>query len=223
MMVGILLAAGASTRMGSPKALRAAGRESYLVRGVRRLWTACDSVVVVLGSRGPVIRRRAELEFERLVAAGKLHQDLVRSGRTRAHGLEAQFVQNREWSKGMLSSVREGLKAARDLDPEGVFVLPVDHPDVKPATIASLAVLLRGALASSRTRKERAAFAYALVPRHGRRRGHPIAMSPALAWAVLADREARDLSDGVRRNARLVGYVDVADAGIGRNVNTPND
>jgi hypothetical protein len=32
---------------------------------------------------------------------------------------------------------------------------------------------------------------------------------------------ARDLSDGIRRNARLVGYLDVADKGIVANHNTP--
>jgi len=58
-MAGVLLAAGASTRMGHPKALAAAGRESFLVRGVRNLWSACDAVMVVLGSRAPVVRRRA--------------------------------------------------------------------------------------------------------------------------------------------------------------------
>jgi CTP:molybdopterin cytidylyltransferase MocA len=223
MMVGILLAAGASTRMGSHKALRRSGRESFLVRGVRALWTSCDAVVVVLGSRGPIVRRHAEVEFERLVANGGLQQDLVRAKRSGSKGLEAQFVQNRDWQSGMLSSVRVGLKAARDLSPEGLLVLPVDHPDVKPATVASLAELLRAALAASRTRRERASFAYALVPRHKHRRGHPLAISPALASSILADREAIDLSDSVRRCARLVGYVDVNDPGVTRNHNTPRD
>ena len=66
-------------------------------------------------------------------------------------------------------------------------------------------------------------LAYALVPRYRRRRGHPVALSPALARAVAADRDAGDLSDAVRRNARLVGYLDCADAGVVRNRNQPGD
>ncbi len=61
------------------------------------------------------------------------------------------------------------------------------------------------------------------MPRHRRRRGHPLALSPALAAAIAADRQAEDLSDAVRRNARLVGYLDVDDPGVLRNVNRPGD
>src|SRR5262249_2244619 len=63
MMVGVLLAGGASKRMGRPKALVKADAESFLARGVRRLWTACDSVVVVLGSGAREIRGKTEHEF----------------------------------------------------------------------------------------------------------------------------------------------------------------
>jgi hypothetical protein len=40
---------------------------------------------------------------------------------------------------------------------------------------------------------------------------------------VIADRGARDLSDAVRRNARLVGFLDCADPGVVRNRNRPED
>jgi hypothetical protein len=48
-----------------------------------------------------------------------------------------------------------------------------------------------------------------------------VALSLALADAVRRDRGARDLGDGIRRNARLVGYLDVADKGVTSNRNTP--
>ncbi len=63
-------------------------------------------------------------------------------------------------------------------------------------------------------------FAYALVPRHKGRRGHPLVLSPSLARAIAKDTEAEDLGDAVRRNARLVGYLDVADKGVLVNRNT---
>jgi hypothetical protein len=50
-----------------------------------------------------------------------------------------------------------------------------------------------------------------------------VVLSPALARAVAGDRGAADLSDAVRRNARLVGYLDCVDAGVVRNRNHPED
>ena len=223
MIVGVLLAAGASSRMGRPKALVPAGGESFVAHGIRHLWSACDRVVIVLGAAAPGIRRETERELERLAWAGRL-------GRARAPGsgpapdhLEARFVDNRAWKQGMLSSARAGLREALRARPEAVLVLPVDHPAVRPETVADLARVLMGALAACRTPGDRARFSYALIPRHRRRRGHPIALSPALARAVAADAAAQDLSDGLRRNARLVGYLDVSDKGVIRNRNTPDD
>ena len=221
MNVGVLLAAGASRRMGQSKPLVRSGRQSFLAAGLRNLWSACDAVVVVLGSGAPRVRIAVEAEFEHLVRGGKLARDLASARRHGARGLEARFVVNRRWREGMLSSVRAGLTTALALDPALVLVLPVDHPSVRPTTVQALAGAMGEALGAFGRRRERAAFAYALVPRHRRRRGHPIALSPALARAIAADRGASDLSDAVRRNARLVGYLDGADAGIVRNRNTP--
>lgn len=222
-LTGVLLAAGAGTRMGHPKALAKSGQDSFLVRGVRTLWSACDGVTVVLGSRAPIVRRRAEIEFQRLVSEGRLHAELTPRRNHPARTLEAHFVNHRRWQEGMLSSVKEGLRAARELGADGILILPVDHPDVRPDTVRALGTLLAEAIAACRTRRERAAFSYALVPRHGGHRGHPLAVTRALADAIAGDRGATDLSDAVRRNARLVGYVDVRDAGVLRNRNSPGD
>jgi len=209
--------------MGRPKALAKAGDDSFLIRCVRTLWTACDGVTVVLGSRAPIVRRRAELEFERLVSEGRMHAELTPARRGASRRLEAQFITNRKWQEGMLSSVREGLRAARGYEAESLLVLPVDHPDVRPETVRALAKLMGDALAACKTRKERAAFSYALIPRSGGHRGHPVALTCALADAIAADREATDLSEAVKRNARLIGYLDVRDSGILRNRNSPKD
>jgi molybdenum cofactor cytidylyltransferase len=224
MNVGVLLAAGASRRMGRAKPLVRAGGQSFFAHGVRHLWSACDAVVVVLGASARRIRAGVEGEFVRLVERGALHDDLQSAHRHGARGLEVRFVVNRAWRKGMLGSARLGLRAALRLKPETLLVLPVDHPAVKVATVRALAAAMKAALASYRGGgSRRAGFAYALVPRYRRRRGHPVALSPALAQAVAGDRAARDLSDAVRRNARLVGYLDCHDAGVVRNRNRPGD
>jgi CTP:molybdopterin cytidylyltransferase MocA len=221
MMVGVLLAGGASTRMGRPKAMVKTEAESFLARGVRRLWTACDSVVVVLGSDARAIRDRAEQEFERLVSSGRLHDDLRNAHGHGAAELEVRFAVNPRWKQGMFSSVRCGLEDALELKPTAALLMPVDHPAVTPMTVASLAGVMLQALAACRKGRERDQFSYALIPRFRAQRGHPIALSPALARAVISDRGADSLSDAIRRSARMVGYLDVHDRGIVVNRNTP--
>jgi len=221
MNVGVLLAAGASRRMGRSKALVPMTGRSFLAHGLRHLWSSCDAVVVVLGSQAPRVRAAIQAEFERLVRGGALQSDLQSARRHGARGLEARFVVNPDWRRGMLGSARLGIRTALRLGAETVLVLPVDHPRVRPATVTALAATMREALSAFGGRKPNP-FAYALVPRYRRRRGHPIALSPALARAVVADRGATDLSDAVRRNARLVGYLDCADPGVVLNRNTPS-
>ena len=222
-LVGILLAGGASRRMGRDKALLMRGGESYLARGIRTLWSACDVVVIVLGAHAARLRARLEAEFAALAAHGRLAgpRGPRRAGTAPAtRSLEAHFVVNAGWRSGMLSSARLGLRVALERGPDAVMVLPVDHPAVGEATVTALAAVMCGAIEASAPR-ERRNFRYALIPRHRGRRGHPLTMSVTLARDVAADRAAADLSDAVRRSARLVGYLDVADAGVAFNHNAP--
>jgi CTP:molybdopterin cytidylyltransferase MocA len=177
-------------------------------------------VVVVLGHGAARVRAAITRDFEALVAMGRLHDDLVHAHAHGARGLECQFVVNPAWRRGMLSSAQAGLRAALRRRPQGILVLPVDHPAVTPHTVAAVATVLLQALAANRP-AARARFRYALVPRWKGRRGHPLALTPALARAVAADGGAVDLSDAVRRHARLVGYLDVNDRGVVANRNTP--
>ena len=220
MIVGVLLAAGASTRMGSSKALVRLNGQSFLVRGVRSLWSVCDTVIVVLGADGKRICRAVNEEFAELVAKGLAAPDLRGGPKHRSGELEVRFAFNPRWPEGMLSSARVGLAQALRHKPHGVLLMPVDQPEVKPATVQALGAMLDQALASFGGRSANG-FAYGLVPRHRGHRGHPVALSTALAAAVRRDRAARDLADGIRRNARLVGYLDVADKGVTANRNTP--
>lgn len=221
MKVGVLLAAGASTRMGSAKATVKSKGESFAAHGVRALWAVCDTVVVVLGSDAKRIQKAIEEEFVKLVEQGRLHDDLQTAHRHGAAGLEVHFAVNKAWKKGMYGSAQLGLSEALALKPEAVVLLPVDHPHVKANTVRALGAAMDAALGAYKgTRAEKGRFAYAVVPRFKGDRGHPVVLSPGIANLVAADRGAASLSDAIRRNARLVGYLDVADAGVVRNRNT---
>jgi CTP:molybdopterin cytidylyltransferase MocA len=153
-----------------------------------------------------------------------MHDDLVSAHKHGAAGLEVRFVENSRWAQGMLGSVHVGLRTALRLHPGAVLVHPVDHPMVRPATVMTLGAAVKAAIGDYQgKRADRERFAYAVVPRYRHARGHPVALSAGLAQRVLDDRGAADLSDAIRRNARLVGYLDCPDRGVIRNRNRPTD
>jgi len=70
---------------------------------------------------------------------------------------------------------------------------------------------------------ERSPEAAAAMPRDAGRRGHPVLMSRRLAEEILAlptDGEARNV---IRAHNHEIVYAEVADPGIHRDVDTPED
>lgn len=114
-MHGLLLAAGAGTRMGQPKALVHDGGESWLRSGVRALADGgCDRVTVVLG---------AASDEGRLLLEGV---DV---------GAEVDVVVADDWKAGLSASLRAGLGALADSEADAVAVTLVDLPDVTGAVV----------------------------------------------------------------------------------------
>lgn len=99
---GLLLAAGAGSRMGMPKALV----PGWLVRGVQVLTDGgCAPVTVVLGAR-------AEEALPLLEGTG------------------ASAVVAADWKDGMSASLRAGLAAAETSGADAVLLMLVDLPDI---------------------------------------------------------------------------------------------
>ncbi|MEU4218951.1 nucleotidyltransferase family protein [Actinoplanes sp. NPDC026623] len=108
-IAGLVLAAGAGSRYGTPKAL-VTFRGGLLVRRAAQTLTAggCGRIVVVIGAE---------------------------ADRVRAAAPELDFAENPRWKSGMASSLRAGLAALRD-DPAGAaMVLLVDMPGVTPESV----------------------------------------------------------------------------------------
>ena len=124
-VAGLLLAAGAGSRYGGPKAL-AVDRtgESWLVRAARALEAGgCDPVLVVLGAGG------AEAE------------ELLRDSASRfARPDSLVVVHTDRWADGLAASLDAGLAALQESDPAvtAVAMVPVDVPDLDAATVARL-------------------------------------------------------------------------------------
>ncbi len=124
MTTGVLLAAGAGSRMGKPKALvRDPDGTSWLVRSVEVLRASgCDDVLVVLGARAD--------EARALVPPG------------------ARVVVADDWADGMAASLRCGLRALHD--GEVAVVTLVDLPDVGPEVVRRVLAAAAGSAGLSR-------------------------------------------------------------------------
>lgn len=118
-MIGaIVLAAGASSRMGRPKAALTLGRQGHTVlsMGVSALLAAgVPRVVIVAGA----------------------HPEAVR-GAIRARDRRVSVVDHPEWGDGQLSSLLCGLEAIDHPLLEAVLVTLVDVPLVSPDTVRAL-------------------------------------------------------------------------------------
>jgi molybdenum cofactor cytidylyltransferase len=110
-IAGLILAAGESRRMGSPKALLSYGGETFLDTLIGLFSTRCSPVIVVLGAGAAAIRA--------------------------AVARPATFVVNANYARGMTTSLQCGLQAVPP-DAEGVLFTLVDHPSVMPATVDAL-------------------------------------------------------------------------------------
>lgn len=109
----VILAAGASRRMGSPKPLlpMPGSAETFLDHLIAVLGAACSPVIVVLG----------------------YDADAIRAGTRRP----ALFTLNEHPEEGQLSSLQCGLRAVPETA-GGVLFTPVDHALVSEATVREL-------------------------------------------------------------------------------------
>jgi len=111
-IAGIILAAGASSRMGSPKPLLEYRGETFVGRLVRIISRVCDPVIIVLGYHADAIR---------LAVPGN-----------------AVVVINPAPERGQMSSLQTAL-AALPSNADGFLFTPVDSPAVEVETVERLA------------------------------------------------------------------------------------
>ncbi len=109
----IILAAGASVRMGKPKQLLEFNGKTLLQRAVQTaLDSECRPIVVVLGAR---------IEF--------LKNEIK--------DFDVQIAENADWEKGMSSSIKTGLEKLLEINNQisGIVIMVCDQPFVSAELI----------------------------------------------------------------------------------------
>jgi molybdenum cofactor cytidylyltransferase len=201
---GVLLAAGASTRFGSPKMLTPVPPGGIpLLRKVLRTWlgSGFDEVIVVLGNHANAIR-------------GTIEENLLRKvNRDESAAATVRFVENPTWKAGMFSSVKAGL-AATAAGSTHIAISPADLPFLSKKSLERVlsAVASLDAGGSS-----------LVVPTHAGRRGHPLLIPAALRSRLLSWPDSARLNQLFEEPDVTVHYLEGFDETILRDVDTPSD
>ena len=99
----VLLAAGGSGRMGTPKQLLPFGGKPLVRHCAEVALAAFQPVIAVVGASAPDVEAALE-------------------------GLPVQVVHNALWEQGVGTSIQAGVRRAEELGLDGVVLLPADQP-----------------------------------------------------------------------------------------------
>jgi molybdenum cofactor cytidylyltransferase len=114
LLAAVILSAGASSRMGRPKALLPYREGTFLEHLISVTRHPKIGVTrVVLGAGAEVIQTAAKLD-------------------------PSVVVLNPEWEQGQLSSIQAGVRSLDGIDTDGMILCPVDHPLVSARLVSEL-------------------------------------------------------------------------------------
>ena len=183
---GIILAAGESRRMGYPKPLLEVGGRTFIEQIAETMLAVVPRLVIVIGA----------------------HRERVRAAIAR--DVRIAIIENPDYSRGQLSSLKVGLGAVQP-DSAGAIVHLGDHPMVRVETFRAIVD------SYNRTGKP------IVIARHDGRRGHPVIFDRALFAEILSAPEKEGARYVVNADASRVAYVDLEDTGINLDLDTPSD
>ena len=193
-LCGVILAAGASTRMGRDKALlpwppNDSLGGTFLSATIRSLTAQTDLVIVVAGANA--------LQLEPVVYA------------------EGAFlVENLTPDLGQFSSLRVGLQDVLSRGRDAAVVTLVDRPPVQPVTLDALLLAFEDVVDRRK---------WAVVPEFNDKHGHPIVVAREMIEAFLRAPASSNAREVRHAHQELIEYVTVEDPFVTMNVDTPED
>lgn len=191
---GVILAAGASTRMGKDKALLA--------------WPPAGAVSGTLLSAA--IAAFSPFSDLVIVVAGENAADI-----TPVVNANGGFLTiNPEPQRGQFSSLQCGLQQVLDSGRDAAMITLVDRPPVKSSTLEKLRREFDSALSIGK---------WAVVPECGGRHGHPILIGREMIEVFLKAPVTANARNIQHQDQAQIQYVLVDDSDITTNLNTPDD
>jgi molybdenum cofactor cytidylyltransferase len=198
-MCGVILSAGASTRMGRDKALlpwppaapgsTASTGETLLSAAILALKPFTEAIVVVAG-------RNAD-NIAPVVAANG-----------------AAMVQNPAPERGQFSSLQVGLREVLARGCDAAMITLVDCPPLCAASLEELSGSFDRVVALGK---------WGVAPENNGRRGHPLLASRSLIEAFLGAPVTSNAREIKRAHAQLIESVPVSDSLVSVDVNTPEE
>ncbi len=198
-MCGVILSAGASSRMGRDKALlpwppassgsKPAPNKTLLSAAIAALQPFTQAVIVVVGKNAvnvaPVI-----------AATG------------------ARMVENPDPDRGQFSSLQVGLRAVLDQGLDAAMITLVDCPPLSSASMERLCAAYDEALAGGK---------WGVAPEKDGRHGHPMLVARNMIDAFLAAPVTGNARQVKWAHPQAIKYVPVPDSLLSIDVNTPEE
>jgi CTP:molybdopterin cytidylyltransferase MocA len=192
-IVGIVLAAGFSSRMGRDKALLPWPPESksgtLLSAAINALKPFTEKIIVVAGNNAVSLTPIAS-------------------------ALNAELALNPAPERGQFSSIQIGLRAAFNLGCDAVVLTPVDCPPLSSASLERLCTDFKDACSRG---------AWAVAPENNGRRGHPLFASRPLIEAFLNAPVTSNAREVKKANFDRFESVRVPDPLLTVDLNTPEE
>lgn len=179
--------------MGQDKALLTYRNSTFLNHILEVFVERLDPVIVVLGHNEKRIR-------------ASIRTDLV-SG---VNSKKVKVIVNPHYSDGMLSSLQVGIAALPSRVDAVMFTL-VDHPDVQKTTLDKLLT------------NYRKTGTQLVIPRNGGRHGHPVVATRSILHEIEKLPVTASPKDVMHRNRHNTLFLDVDDAGVLRDIDTPEE
>jgi molybdenum cofactor cytidylyltransferase len=194
-LCGLILAAGASSRMGQDKALlpwppqtaSIEPHETFLSAAIRVFFSYVDVVLVVAGKNEPAI---TPIVY--------------------ANG--ASLVVNPDPERGQFSSLRVGLQEVLNRGRDAVMITLVDRPPVRSETIKTLEAAFERATINRK---------WAVIPEYQGKHGHPILIGREMIEAFLRAPETSNARDVEHGHQSEIVYLPVGDPLVALNIDTP--
>ena len=194
-LCGVILAAGASSRMGRDKALlpwppsNGNKNETFLSAAIHAFSSFNDLVLVVAGKNAANITPIVD-----------------------AKG--AFLVINPDPQRGQFSSLQCGLHEVLNRGCDAAMVTLVDRPPVQISTLENLRAEFEDAVSRGK---------WAIVPEYRNNHGHPIVIGREMIEAFLKASSTANAREIQHHNQEYIEYIPVNDAFVAMNVDTPQD